>query len=51
MPGEKEIVVIDSKEIPKSMPTMYDENYIKQSEQQKKIDYGPEHDVLIQTRL
>ena len=51
MPGEKQIVQVGDKKQPESMPTMYDEAYIKQSEQQKKIEYGSEHDALIQVRL
>jgi len=50
LPGEKELVPVNKRKVPESMPTMYDEAYIKQSEQQQKILYGKEHDTLVLIR-
>ena len=35
---------------PKSMPTKYDEQYIKESEELKKIDYGKELENTMKVR-
>jgi len=50
LPGEKKLVPVGGQNIPKSMPTMFDEAYIKQSQNQQKIVYGEEYDQLLVIR-
>ena len=48
LPGEKRVVPLGGQHVPESMPTVYDQEYIKSLE--KVVDYGDEYQKLIAIR-
>lgn len=48
--GDQRVVPVGGERIPESMPTMYDEAYIKKSQESENINYGPEYDKLVKLR-
>ena len=48
--GEELAVNVGKKNVPKSMPTEYDQAYIQQAQQNAVLDYGEDHDAMMKIR-